>query len=82
MQDPLKSLRRIPGACVAGEKICQSLDEFIANHENTRGPVQCILQGLPTPGFEEAEVLSALAAVWAALDIRQPAKAVGLQPHY
>ena len=63
MRAPVRSLHRVPGACVVGERIRHTLDEFIANHENTRTPVERILEGLPTLGFEVDEVLAARSAI-------------------
>ena len=80
MRDPARSLHRVPGACVVGEKIRRTLDEFISDHENTRTPVERILEGLPTLGFEADEVLAARAAIWATLDIQHPAKPVASSP--
>ena len=81
MRSPASSLARVPGSCVAGDKIRDTLDRVIASHETLRNPAQRILAGLPTPGFSTQEVARARAAVWKALQITHRPVATGLQPH-
>jgi hypothetical protein len=81
MRDPASSLARIPNACVAGEKIRDSLLNIIPLHESVRATVEQILRGLPVAGFSSSAVSAARIAVKSALGapsgLPQPR---GLQP--
>ena len=80
MRNPASSLARVPGSCVAGDKIRSVLDDIIASHESLREPVRRILAGLPSSGFSADAVKQAREKVWHALGISQPPLATGLQP--